>query len=210
MDPAGLAISWMPCPGQPNAGSLVLSLMDAVSPVNELHAVRALSGDRRTEAVTALFLAHHRRLVGLATLLVDDRETAEDVVQEAFAGLHRRWHLLRDPEAAVTYLNQSVVNRGRDGLRRRLRTSGVLRVLADEPRTTCSAEESALDHDEVDQLRHAVRDLPRRQRQVTVLRYYLGQSEAEIADTLGISRGSVKRHATRALSALGLALEDSP
>lgn len=184
--------------------------MDAVSAMNDLYEVRSLSGDRRTEAVTALFLAHHRRLVGLAALLVDDRETAEDVVQDAFAGLHRRWHLLRDPDAAVTYLNQAVVNGGRDGLRRRQRTTGVVRALADPPRTICSAEESALVHDESDQLRHALRGLPSRQRQVTVLRYYLGQSEAEIAETLTISRGSVKKHASRALSALALALEDSP
>lgn len=38
--------------------------------------------------VSALFLAHHRRLVGLASLLVDDKETAEDVVQDAFTGLY--------------------------------------------------------------------------------------------------------------------------
>ncbi len=52
----------------------------------------------RTEAVSSLFVAHHRRLVGLAALLVDDRETAEDVVQEAFVGLHRLWWQLRDPD----------------------------------------------------------------------------------------------------------------
>ena len=50
----------------------------------------------RTDAVANLFLAHHRRLVGLAALLVDDRATAEDVVQEAFVNLHRRWGHLRD------------------------------------------------------------------------------------------------------------------
>jgi len=55
----------------------------------------------RMDAVSALFLAHHRRLVGLASLLVDDRGTAEDVVQEAFVNLHRRWGHLRDPGSAV-------------------------------------------------------------------------------------------------------------
>ena len=71
----------------------------------------------RTDAVSALFVAHHRRLVGLAALLVDDRATAEDVVQEAFVNLHRRWRHLRDPGAAVAYLNKAVVNGGRDRLR---------------------------------------------------------------------------------------------
>src|SRR5262245_15009163 len=55
--------------------------------------------------VTELFHLHYRRLVGLARLLVDDRETAEDVVQEAFEGLYRRWRRLRDPHTAATYLN---------------------------------------------------------------------------------------------------------
>ena len=65
---------------------------------------------RRQDAVASLFLAHHRRLVGLAALLVDDRDTAEDVVQEAFVGLHRHWGRLRDRGSAVTYLNRAVVN----------------------------------------------------------------------------------------------------
>ena len=55
----------------------------------------------------------------------------------------------------------------------------------------------------------ALRTLPDRQREVLVLRYYLDLSEAAIADTLGISRGAVKSHASRGLAALRTALEDS-
>jgi predicted RNA polymerase sigma factor len=67
----------------------------------------------RSHAVASLFRTHHRRLVGLASLLCDDQATAEDVVQEAFAGLYRRWWHLRDPRNAVAYLNRAVVNGSR-------------------------------------------------------------------------------------------------
>ena len=161
----------------------------------------------RTEAVTALFLAHHRRLVGLATLLVDDRESAEDVVQEAFVSLHRRWRHLRDPGAAVAYLNKAVVNGGRDRLRHGRRVVAILPRMVPVSEERASAEQDAVQHDEADQLWLAIAALPTRQRQVLVLRYYLDQSEAEIADTLEVSRGSVKRHASRGLAALARSLE---
>jgi RNA polymerase sigma-70 factor (sigma-E family) len=162
----------------------------------------------RAEAVANLFVAHHRRLVGLAVLLVDDRETAEDVVQEAFIGLHRRWAKLRDPRSAVAYLNRAVVNGGRDRLRHGRRVVVNLPRMVPVPEGRASAEQDAVRHDEADRLWAAIRKLPTRQRQVLVLRYYLEQSEAEIADTLEVSRGSVKRHASRGLATLAQCLED--
>ena len=66
-----------------------------------------------------LYREHRMRLVRLAILLVDDPSTAEDVVQEAFAGLHRHWSSLRDEAAAVAYLRTAVVNGARSVLRRR-------------------------------------------------------------------------------------------
>jgi RNA polymerase sigma-70 factor (sigma-E family) len=161
----------------------------------------------RTESVSTLFLAHHRRLVGLAALLVDDRQTAEDVVQEAFAGLHRRWRHLRDPAAAVAYLNRAVVNGGRDRLRHGKRVVAALPRLVPVPEGRSSAEQDAVRNDEAERLWLAIAALPTRQRQVLVLRYYLDQSEAEIADTLEVSRGSVKKHASRGLAALARDLE---
>jgi RNA polymerase sigma-70 factor (sigma-E family) len=160
-----------------------------------------------TDAVSALFLAHHRRLLGLAALLVDDRGTAEEVVQEAFISLHRRWGHLRDPGAAVAYLNKAVVNGGRDRLRHGRRVVAIMPRMVPVPEGRASAEQDAVRHDEADRLWQAITALPMRQRQVLVLRYYLDQSEAEIADTLEVSRGSVKRHASRGLAALALSLE---
>ena len=156
----------------------------------------------RTAIVSDLFMAHHRRLVGLAALLVDDHESAEEVVQDAFMGLYRRWWLLRDPSGAVSYLNRSVVNRARDRLRRRRRYAVLAPRLREPEQAVDSAERAALGREESDRVWSAIRELPRRQREVVVLRYYLDQSEAEIAATLGVSPGAVKTHASRGLAAL--------
>lgn len=130
--------------------------MDVVSPVGEVGSVGGLSGDRRVGAISELFLAHHRRLVGLASLLVDDRESAEDVVQEAFAGRYRRWRLLRDPNAAVAYLNRAVVNGGRDQLRHGRRATHSLRAMTPQPEAPDSAEHDVVEHDQADRLWRAV------------------------------------------------------
>jgi RNA polymerase sigma-70 factor (sigma-E family) len=165
----------------------------------------SISVDRES-AVTALFTAHHTRLVIVAQMLVDDVGTAEDVVQDAFAALYRRWPYLRDKGAAIGYVQASVVNGARSHLRRR-------RGLRFEPvddaadPATPAADEQVLRDEAQRALAAGLAALPLRQRQVVVLRYYLDQSEAEIASTLSISRGSVKKHASRALTALALRLE---
>ena len=162
----------------------------------------AAPGDREA-ALTALFLAHQRRLVGLARLLVDDQQTAEDVVQDAFVQLHRRWTWLRDKESAVSYLQVAVINGARSTLRRRVvRRREEPSAPADAP----SAEAAALGDEELRELRAFIAGLPTRQRQVLVLRYYLDLSEAEIAHRLEISKGSVKQHASRALASLSAQL----
>jgi RNA polymerase sigma-70 factor (sigma-E family) len=178
--------------------------MEGVSHVDDARA-RAASGP--SEPVALLYRSQHRRLVGLAALLVDDRGTAEDVVQDAFVGLCRQWRHLRDPESAIAYLNRAVVNGGRDRLRRGRRTAAGNLRLVPRPEGNTSAEQDAVAHDEHDRLWQAVTQLPRRQREVLVLRYYLDQTEVEIAETLAVSRGSVKKHASRGLAALARSWE---
>lgn len=166
-----------------------------------LASLAALDRDR---AITALFAAHHTRLVGLARLLVDDLPTAEDVVQDAFTSLYRRWPWLRDRNAAVAYLQASVANGARSNLRRRRTARSVHH---EEPEPVPSAEATVVHGEDRRSLITALTYLPLRQRQVLVLRYYLDQDESEIAETLSISRGSVKKHASRALAALTVRLE---
>ncbi|WP_217702432.1 SigE family RNA polymerase sigma factor [Nocardioides guangzhouensis] len=178
-----------------------------MSHVDEVRAADELAGLGRADAVASLFRSQHRRLVGLAALLVDDRAVAEDVVQDAFVGLYRRWRHLRDPNAAVAYLNRAVVNGGRDRLRGGQRAATRRLMMVPRAETLESAEQGAIEHDEADRLWRALTRLPTRQRQVLVLRYYLDQSEAEIAETLQVSPGSIKRHASRGIDALARSME---
>ncbi|OIJ92396.1 RNA polymerase subunit sigma-70 [Streptomyces sp. MUSC 14] len=152
-------------------------------------------------------LYHHRRLslVRLAVLLVDDVPTAEDVVQDAFTALLRRHgHRLASLDDPEAYLRTSVVNTARSVLRRR-RT---VRAHPPAPEEHAPApEEDVLLHEDHREVLAALRTLTRRQREVLVLRYWSHLTEAEIAATLGLSRGTVKSTASRALDALGRRLE---
>jgi RNA polymerase sigma-70 factor (sigma-E family) len=155
-------------------------------------------------AITALFGAHYRPLVRLAVLLVHDVATAEEVVQDSFVALHSGLHRLRDNEKALAYLRTAVVNRSRSVLRHRV---VVDRNAPKPPPDMPSAEHGALALLERSAVVSALRKLPVRQREVVVLRFYGDLSEAQIASTMGITRGAVKSHTSRAMSALRSVLE---
>jgi RNA polymerase sigma-70 factor (sigma-E family) len=150
-------------------------------------------------ALIALYRAQRLPLLRLAVLLTDDPGTAEDVVQDAFLALQRRWDAV-DPAAATGYLRTSVVN----GVRTLYRRRGVaLRHLrATGPEHVASADLAVLLTEEQREVVAAMRTLPRRQREVLVLRYWSELSEAEIAAALGIARGTVKSSASRGLASL--------
>jgi RNA polymerase sigma-70 factor (sigma-E family) len=154
-----------------------------------------------------LYRDHRMRMVRLAVLLVDDPGTAEDVVQEAFTGLHRHWAGLRDEAAAVGYLRTAVVNGSRSVLRRRRTARDYVPPHQVNAR---SAESLAMLSAEHQAVVEALGTLPPRQREVLVLRYYGGMSEVEIADATGISRGTVKSTASRALDAVQRAIAERP
>jgi RNA polymerase sigma-70 factor (sigma-E family) len=170
------------------------------------------SGWSADEALEMLYAAHWRRLVRLAVLLVHDLGTAEEIVQECFVAVHGRWSRLEDPDKALAYLRQSVVNRSRSHLRH----LSVVRRHAEREQPlepVPGADHPAYELARRTAVLAALRALPRRQREVLALRYYVDLSEAEIADTLGISRGAVKSHASRGAAALrerlGEVLEES-
>ena len=159
------------------------------------------SDDRRADAeLEQLYDEHYVRLVRLSVLLLGDVGRAEEVVQDSFVAVYRR--LRRDGEVltnAPAYLRQTVVNRSRSVLRH-------LKVVSRHPDYAPTASPGA-----DDELLHGVRRrlvidalarLPRRQREVLVLRHYLDLSEREIAETLRISPGAVKSHASRGAAAL--------
>jgi len=162
--------------------------------------------DRTSDAdIERLYRTQRLSMVRLALLLVDDRETAEDVAQDAFAALHRRWPSLRTEDAAIGYLRTCVVNGARSVLRRR-------RTVRRQPQPDAdlfvaeSADRRVLLAEEHREVIAAMRRLPARQREVIVLRYWSELSEPQIAATLGISVGSVKSSASRGRDAIAAIL----
>lgn len=146
-----------------------------------------------------LYRQQRMRMVRLAILLVDEPATAEDVVQEAFTGLYRNWSGLRDSKAAIGYLRTAVVNGSRSVLRRRKTAREYQPPHQADAR---SAESLAMLTAEHQSVVAALTELPPRQREVLVLRYYGDLSEAEIAEATGVSKGTVKSTASRGLEAL--------
>jgi RNA polymerase sigma-70 factor (sigma-E family) len=167
-------------------------------------------------SVTALYAEHALGLVRLAVVMTGDRAAAEDIVQDAFLGLYRRWDRLSDLTAPPAYLRVSVVNGCRTALRRRSRFSlwpglgagDSLDEVAPAAGLAESAEASVLLSEEQRAVAAALRKLPQRQREAVVLRYYLDLSEEETAQVMGVARGTVKSATHRALAAVGRILRE--
>lgn len=132
-------------------------------------------------------------LLRLAFLLTGSRETAEDVVQTAFASAQPRWHRIDDPPA---YLRRSVVNLAKDGQRREFRRR---RLLRPEPEPVTAIPE-------LDETWALVRKLPPAQRAVVVLHYYEDLSLVEIGQLLNRPASTVRSDLRRALARLRKAL----
>jgi len=139
------------------------------------------TGQDAGDAVAALYQLHYPALVRLVALLVPDLATAEDIVQDAFAAVHDRWHVLPDADAALAYLRWSVVHQSRS-------------VPALGPAEGTGEPGSAVVS--------ALRALSARQREVVVLRYFADLPEAEIASATGMSVAAVRDHAAQAMSSL--------
>jgi RNA polymerase sigma-70 factor (sigma-E family) len=155
--------------------------------------------------IAELFRAEYQPLVRLATLLVGDRATAEEVVQDAFVKLQLGWRRIREPERAPAWLRSAVLNGARSQLRRRAVRRRHLEVVVG---SAASAEVGALAGDEHRRVIAALRTLPDRQREALVLKFYGDLSEADTAAAMGVSAGSVKTHVHRGLAALATILEE--
>lgn len=181
-----------------------LALGQAGPASGERPAEAAQRADQQARAaVTALYQAHALSLTRLAHVLLGDKAAAEDVVQEAFWGLFRNWSRLADPARAVPYLRACVLNGCRSASRRRAFRA---RRTLHEP-AVASAESIALASEERRSVLPAVRRLPARQREVLILRFYLGEPDAEIARVMGISPSTVRSSTHRALTALARLLK---
>ena len=173
-----------------------------VDPVTDMPAPPDLAGPPAGQ-VTALYHAHAAGLVRLAMLMLADQQAAEDVVQDAFLGLYRRWGTLSDPAKALVYVRSSVLNGCRTVLRKRSRRLPAFR----EPDAE-SAEALALLGEEHREVLAALRRLPARQREAVVLRHCLGLQEDEVATAMNISRGTVKSASSRGIASLARMLKE--
>ena len=153
--------------------------------------------------VTALYQAHALSLARLALLMLGDRDAAQDVVQDAFLGLYRRWDKLASAEAAPAYLRASVLNGCRTLLKKRSRPA-----LHAAEESLESAEAAMMHTEEQRAMLAAIRRLPARQRETLVLRYYLDMTEDQAARAMGVSRGTVKSATSRAVAAVGRMLKE--
>lgn len=136
------------------------------------------------------------RLVGALVLYTGDLGKAEDIAQEAFVRAWQRWNALTHPEA---WVYRVAFNLARSQVRRSKREARALEAIHAEPaaRTEISS---------IDLTRSAVEQLPRRQREAIIFRFYLDLSVAESASVMGCAEGTVKATVHQALGSLRLAL----
>jgi RNA polymerase sigma-70 factor (sigma-E family) len=149
--------------------------------------------------VTAMYREHADGLVRMVRLFVDDRNAAEDLVQEAYIRLARSAGRIEDHRKAAAYLRSIVLNLARDQNRRGLVS---LRHQLPRDEREASVEDTVVLAEDHRRVVDALRVLPPRQRDCLILRYYDELGVDEIADTLGISRNSVKTHLTRGMRSL--------
>jgi RNA polymerase sigma-70 factor (sigma-E family) len=164
-----------------------------------------------TETATRPSLADHYRaesggVATLAYLLTGDRHLAEDLMQEAFLRVGSRIRHV-SPETFGPYVRKTVVNLARSHWRKSsVRTKYADQIQAEHDRRQ-QARASGPDVETREELWHALQQLPARQREAIVCRFYSDMSEAETAAALGISVGTVKSSTSRGLAALRAALE---
>ncbi len=152
--------------------------------------------------VIRLFEEEGRSLVRLARLFVDDRDAAEDIVQEAFLRLARRVDRIEDVERAPAYLRSIVLNLARDHNRRGLVSLRHRPAAGRDIDIVDDASDMLVRSEEHRRVLDAVRGLPPRQRDCITLRYFSEMSVDGVADTLGLSSNSVKTHLKRAMVTL--------
>ncbi len=184
----------------PNLAAVMSALVTEVAPAT----------DEARLLVVRMFHQEGRSLVRLARLFVDDRDAAEDLVQEAFIRLSRSAGRIEDERKAPAYLRSIVLNLARDHNRRGLLSLRHYQTAGREIGVDPGSYDDDLVRSEAHQaVLQAVRDLPRRQRDCITLRHFEEMGIESIATMLGLSPNSVKTHLQRAMAALEHSLAET-
>ena len=168
--------------------------------------VKAQAQHEKDAEFEAYMAARQPGLLRTAYLISGDRHTAEDLVQTALAKLYLSWDRVHDRQVLDGYVRRIIVNEHHSLWRRAWKKRELTTDSLPDHQTVAHDH----DHEQRDALWEFVQTLPRKQRAVIVLRYYEDLSEAEIAETLGISVGTVKSQASRALAAMRSRVHDHP
>lgn len=156
-----------------------------------------VSGDTEQEELERFCADAYPQLVGALTHQFGDRWLAEELAQEALVQACDRWTRVRSLASPVGWAFRVGLNLGRSRLRRR----GAER----RARARCGPDrEVARDPDAADRIavRNALEELSDRQREVVVLRYFLGLTASEVAGLVGSSEGAVRVTTHRAITRL--------
>ena len=162
-------------------------------------------GDRDTEFAEYM-AARQPSLLRTAYLLTGDQHTAEDLVQTAFAKLYLSWDKVQRRELVDGYVRRILVNENNSLWRRAWKRRELSTDTVPDHRAVTDSHDDGMKA----ALWEFVQSLPRKQRAVVVLRFYEDLSEAEVADILGISVGTVKSQSSRALAALRSRVHTQP
>jgi len=156
-----------------------------------------MADSTRDSDFASYMAARQPSLLRTAYLLTGDRHTAEDLVQTALAKLYLSWDKVNRQESLDGYVRRILVNENNSLWRRPWKRSEFATEFVPD-----QAVSDRYDDGRAREVWEAVKTLPRKQRAVIVLRYYEQLSEAEIAHAMGISPGTVKSQASRALATL--------
>ena len=151
-----------------------------------------------------VFSAHHAEALRIAYLLCGDAHRAEDAVADAFVKIYRRWSTggVDRPRA---YIRRAVVNEVNSRFRRLALERREAEKRSGDDRGMRGYDDRFADADEI---LAALRKLPARQRTAVVLRYYADMTEAETADAMGVSVGTVKSTVSRALDRMRASMDE--
>jgi RNA polymerase sigma factor (sigma-70 family) len=158
-----------------------------------------------SDAVETAAREHGPALIGYAYLLTGNLADAQDLVQDAFVRAFARIRGGQSPEHLEAYLHRSVLNGVRDGYRRRHTFLGARPALAQ----SAGPDADSLAAEHVD-IQRALSSLSPRERACVVLRYYDDLSVREVAESLRLSEGAVKRYLSDARGRLGDLLTEEP